>query len=130
MEARMVKQIAPVIALVSLALASETVAPLGTYGETDRKQWSFQKRADPTVPTFTAAADKAWVKTPVDAFILSRLHKEGLTPSPAADRATLLRRVYFDLIGLPPSPAEVAEFVADKTPNAFSKVVEKLLASP
>src|SRR5712691_3183812 len=123
MEAGMLKRMAPLIALVSLALASETVAPLGTYSETDRKQWSFQKRADPTIPSFAAAADKAWVKTPVDAFILSRLRKEGLTPSQPADRATLLRRVYFDLIGLPPTPAEVADFLADKAPNAFSNVV-------
>jgi len=69
------------------------------------------------------------VKTPVDAFILAKLKKEGLRPSPAADRATLLRRVYFDLIGLPPTPAETAAFLADKSPDAYSKLVEKLLTS-
>ena len=112
-----------------VALAADTVAPLGTYSATDRRQWSFVKRSTPAVPSFTAAADKAWVKTPVDAFILARLQKEGLRPSPPAERATLLRRVYFDVIGLPPSPAEMAAFVADKSPDAYSKVVEKLLAS-
>ena len=76
------------------------------------------------------AADKAWVKNPVDAFILSKLQQEGLKPSPPADRRTLLRRVYFDLIGLPPTPAEMAAFLADKSPDAYAKVVEKLLASP
>src|SRR5688572_11570195 len=126
----MLKRFGPIVAMVSLALAADVMAPLGTYSEIERKQWSFVKRSNPAVPTFTAAADKAWVKTPVDAFILSRLRKEGLRPSPPADRTTLLRRIYFDMIGLPPTPAEVAEFVADKSPNAYSKVVDKLLASP
>lgn len=118
------------LGLASLAMASDAIAPLGTYSQTERKHWSLQKRSTPVVPTFNIATDKAWVKTPVDAFILDRLQKVGLKPSPPADRATLLRRVYFDMIGLPPSPAEVAAFVADKSPNAYSKVVEKLLASP
>ena len=82
------------------------------------------------VPAFTAASDRLWVRNPIDAFILSKLHKEGLNSSPQADRRTLLRRVYFDLIGLPPSPAEMAAFLADKSPDAYSKTVEKLLASP
>src|SRR5437762_1654219 len=128
----MSKHTVPMLALVSVglvALAADTVAPLGTYSATDRRQWSFVKRSTPAVPSFTTAADRAWVKTPVDAFILARLQKEGLKPSPPAERATLLRRVYFDLVGLPPTPAEIAEFVADKSPNAYSKVVEKLLAS-
>ena len=126
----MIKYWVPVLVLVSLALAADTVAPLGTYSETDRKQWAFVKRSAAAAPSFTAASDKAWVKTPVDAFILARLQKEGLKPSRPAERATLLRRVYFDMIGLPPTPAEMADFVADKSPNAWSKVVEKLLASP
>ena len=123
----MIKRIAPLVALVSLALASDAVAPLGTYTEVERKQWSLQKRGNPAVPTFTAPADRAWVKNAVDAFILARLQKEGLKPSAPADRRTLLRRVYFDLIGLPPTPAEMSAFVADKSPDAYPKVVEKLL---
>ena len=107
----MIRRFAPVVALVSLALASDSVAPLGTYTETERKQWAFVKRATPPCPRSRRAADKAWVKNPVDAFILSKLQKEGLKPSPPADRATLLRRVYFDLIGLPPTPAEMAAFL-------------------
>src|SRR5256714_12879943 len=135
LEGWMTKYFAPVLALVSLASAAalawaaDAVAPLGKYTDTDRRQWAFVKRANPSVPSFTAAADRAWVKTPVDAFILARLQKEGLKPSPPAERAILLRRVYFDMIGLPPTPSEMAEFVADKSPNAYSKVVEKLLAS-
>ena len=69
------------------------------------------------------------MSNPIDAFILSKLHKEGRIVLPA-DRRTLLRRVYFDLIGLPPSPAEMAAFLADKSPDACSKTVEKVLASP
>jgi Protein of unknown function (DUF1549)/Protein of unknown function (DUF1553) len=115
--------------LGAFALASE-VAPLGTYTPRERSHWAFVKRATPPVPTFTLAADNAWVKNPIDAFILQRLQKAGLKPSPPADRATLIRRVYFDLTGLPPSPREVAAFVADKSPDAWRKLVERLLASP
>jgi hypothetical protein len=123
------KLIAAGVTLVSLAMASE-VAPLGTYTPRERSHWAFVKRATPAVPAFSLASDKAWAKSPIDAFILQRLKKEGLKPSPPADRATLVRRVYFDLIGLPPSPREVADFGADKSPDAWQKLVEKLLASP
>ncbi len=126
----MLKRFVPAVALVSFALASDVVAPLGTYSETDRKQWAFLKRSAPAVPSFTAPVDQAWVKTPVDAFILDKLKKAGLQPSPPADRPTLLRRLYFDMVGLPPTPSEVAEFAADKSPDAVSKVVERLLKSP
>ena len=126
----MLKRFVPAVALVSLALASDVVAPLGTYSDTDRRQWAFLKRSTPTVPSFTATADRAWVKTPIDAFILDKLHQANLKPSPPADRATLLRRVYFDVVGLPPTPGEVTAFMADKSPDAYSKVVERLLASP
>src|SRR5262245_34718017 len=115
--------------LGAFALASE-VAPLGTYSPRERSHWAFVKRATPPVPTFTLAADNAWAKNPIDAFILQRLQKAGLKPSPTADRATLIRRVYFDMTGLPPSPREVAAFVADKSPDAWRKLVERLLASP
>ncbi len=123
----MIKRVAPVAILVSLVFASDTVSPLGTYTEAERRQWSFVKRATPAVPAFTGAADRAWVKNAVDAFILSKLQKEGLRPSPPTDRRTLLRRVYFDLIGLPPTPAEMAAFLKDQSPDAYPKVVEKLL---
>ncbi len=111
-------------------MAAEDIAPLGTYGAAERRHWAFQKRSNPKVPKFTAAADQAWVKNPVDAFVLARLKKEGLRPSPPADRTTLIRRLYFDVMGLPPAPADVAAFVADRSPDAYSKLVERLLASP
>jgi hypothetical protein len=70
------------------------------------------------------------VRQPTDRFILARLEKEGLEPSPEADKAELLRRVSFDLIGLPPTPQEEAAFLADTSPNAYEKQVDRLLASP
>ena len=92
-----------------------------------RRFWSFQPvRA--VEPPAVRHEDKA--TNPVDRFILARLEKEELAPSPPADRATLLRRATFDLTGLPPSPEEVAAFVADASPDAFEKGVDRLLASP
>jgi uncharacterized protein DUF1553/uncharacterized protein DUF1549 len=121
---------ATLVAAAMLAAAEETVAPLGTYTAAERRHWAFQPRKDVAPPAFTLAADKAWVKTPIDAFILAQLKKAGLKPAPPADRATLLRRVTYDLIGLPPTPAEIDAFVADRSPDAWEKVVERLLASP
>ncbi len=112
--------------LATILLASG----LETYKPAERRHWSFQKRSEPAIPLFSTPADRAWAKQPIDAFILARLQKEGLRPSPKATRATLIRRVYFDLIGLPPTPAEVQAFVADPSPKAYEKVVDKLLASP
>jgi hypothetical protein len=89
--------------------------------------WSF---IPPKRPPLPAVRDSKWVRNPIDRFILARLEKERLHPSPEADRATLLRRVSLDLTGLPPSPAELAAFLADKSPNAYEKVVDRLLASP
>ncbi len=89
--------------------------------------WSFVPPKRPAVPE---VVDKAWTRNPIDNFILARLQTEGLKPSPEADRATLLRRVYFDLTGLPPTPAEISAFEADKSPDAYEKRVDQLLASP
>ncbi|HZL87066.1 MAG TPA: PSD1 and planctomycete cytochrome C domain-containing protein [Pirellulaceae bacterium] len=71
-----------------------------------------------------------WIKQPLDRFILAKLEEKGLAPSPPADKRTLIRRVYFDLIGLPPTPEQVEAFVSDPSPQAFEKVVDELLASP
>jgi hypothetical protein len=79
------------------------------------------------VPKFTLASDRAWVKNPIDAFILARLKKEGLRPSTFADPATLVRRLYYDVTGLPPTPQEISEFAADKSPDAYARLVDKLL---
>ncbi|WP_406695514.1 PSD1 and planctomycete cytochrome C domain-containing protein [Singulisphaera sp. Ch08] len=99
----------------------------GAITDEDRRFWSFQPVADPPVP---ATVDRVWARTEIDAFILARLETGGLKPSPPADRRTLIRRASFDLIGLPPTPAEVNAFVADPAPDAFARVVDRLLASP
>jgi Protein of unknown function (DUF1549)/Protein of unknown function (DUF1553)/Planctomycete cytochrome C len=77
-----------------------------------------------------AVKDAAWARSPVDRFILAKLEEKSLSPAPAADKRTLLRRVYFDLIGLPPSPEQVTAFVKDESADAYEKVVDRLLASP
>jgi cytochrome c553 len=92
-----------------------------------RDWWSFRPLARPAVPPVKNAE---WTRTDVDRFILARLEREGLEPVAPADRRTLIRRATFDLTGLPPAPADVDAFVADTAPDAFSKVVDRLLASP
>jgi cytochrome c553 len=93
-----------------------------------KAQWSFQPIRRPAVPD--VANHKAQIANPIDAFLLKKLSDNGLTFSPPADKRTLLRRVYFDLTGLPPTPEEIAAFLKDDSPDAYTKVVEKLLASP
>jgi hypothetical protein len=92
-----------------------------------QKHWSL---LPPRWPALPAVRDAAWPRNPIDAFILARLETEGLRPSSEADRLTLLRRVTLDLTGLPPTPAEVDAFIADDAPDAYEKVVDRLLASP
>lgn len=92
-----------------------------------REHWCWQPIANPSPPEVT---NTAWVRQPLDAFILAGLEKNGLVPAPEADRATLIRRVYFDLIGLPPPAEEVVAFVADERPDAYERLVDRLLASP
>jgi hypothetical protein len=94
--------------------------------EQGRRFWSFRPIVKPAMPTVKKASR---IQSPIDTFILSRLEKAGLSLAPPADRRTLIRRATFDLIGLPPTPQEVDAFVADKSPDAFDKVVERLLAS-
>ncbi len=89
--------------------------------------WAYVKPVQPALP---AVKNAAWVRNPIDNFILARLEKEGLTPAPAASKETLLRRVYLDLTGLPPGIREIDEFLADRSPDAYEKVVDRLLASP
>ncbi|MEK7830837.1 MAG: PSD1 and planctomycete cytochrome C domain-containing protein [Acidobacteriota bacterium] len=91
------------------------------------QHWAYVKPARPALPQ---VKNQSWVRNPIDAFVLTRLEKEGLTPSPEASKETLLRRVSLDLIGLPPSVIEMDEFLADKSADAYEKVVDRLLASP
>jgi hypothetical protein len=106
-----------------------TGAPVKLTGLTDkaRAHWAYQTIQRPSVPN---VKDQSWVKTPVDAFILATLEKNGMKPSPPASKETLIRRATYDLIGLPPTPQEVQAFVDDTSPNAYEKVIDRLLASP
>jgi hypothetical protein len=92
-----------------------------------RNYWAFRKPERPQIPK---VKNQSWVRTPIDAFILARLEGKGLRPSPRADKRTLIRRVTFDLTGLPPTPAEVDAFLADRAPQAYERVVKRLLAGP
>jgi hypothetical protein len=89
--------------------------------------WAFAKPERPALPK---TRNRSWPKNPIDRFILAKLEANKLKPSPPADRYTLIRRLSLDVIGLPPTPAEVEDFVSDKSPNAYEKVVDRLLASP
>ena len=99
------------------------IAQGAPYGQ----HWAFVPPKRPSIPRVRRTG---WVRNPIDAFILARLEQEGLTPNPEADRATLIRRVSLDLTGLPPTPEEVDAFLRDPSPDAYEKVVDRLLASP
>ena len=89
--------------------------------------WAFVRPKRPEIP---AVNHRSWARNPIDVFILAMLERKTLPPAPAADRATLLRRLSFDLIGLPPTPEELDRFLADASPDAYEHVVDRLLASP
>ena len=111
----------------AVSKASASAASAFPYPADRRNFWSFQPVKNPSLPVVKNAA---WCKTPIDRFILARLEAKGLKPAAPADRRTLIRRATFDLTGLPPTPEEVEAFAADKSPDAWSKVVDRLLASP
>src|SRR5579859_3737193 len=92
-----------------------------------RRWWAFQKVVKPAVPQ---PKNRAWVKNEIDAYVLAKLEEKNLAPAPPADRLTLIRRATLDLTGLLPTPEEVQAFVSDSSPEAFTKVVDRLLASP
>ena len=95
--------------------------------EQGRNFWAFRPPVEPPCPP---VKDAVWPRSPLDRFILSALEAKGLKPAPPADRRTLIRRATFDLTGLPPTPQEIDAFLADESPDAFAKVVDRLLASP
>ncbi len=105
----------------------ETLAPGTMITEEDRQFWSFRPIANPAPPSL---ADAARVRTPVDAFILTKLRENQLDFAPDAEKTALIRRVTMDLTGLPPTLEEISAFEADTTPDAYEKVVDRLLASP
>jgi hypothetical protein len=110
------------LAVMSLLAAVDDEAFIGKR----RNYWAFRKPVRPEVP----ALGSAWVRTPIDAFLLEAMRQKQVEPSPALDRARLLRRVTLDLTGLPPTPSELASFRQDRAPDAYERVVDRLLASP
>ncbi len=116
------------IAVIRAWITAGAKVPADEQPERDpREHWSFQSPKRPTVPTVT---DAAWSQNPIDAFIAAKHRAQGLTPQKTAAKDVWLRRVTFDLIGLPPTPAERDAFLADNSPEAYDKVVTRLLDSP
>lgn len=111
-------------------LSAKEIDTLRTWiaqGAEWEKHWSFIAPRRAALP---AVRQKEWVRNPIDLFVVARLEKEGLAPSPEASRETLIRRVSLDLTGIPPSPKEIDAFLTDRSPDAYEKLVDRLLASP
>ncbi|MCH8830301.1 MAG: DUF1549 domain-containing protein, partial [Planctomycetes bacterium] len=116
------------IALLTAWVKQGATSPADEQPQADpRKFWSFQPPLRPAVPR---VRNRAWVHNPIDAFIAAQHERRGLQPNPPADKATLLRRVYVDLIGLPPTATQLHAFLADDSHNAYGKVIDRLLNSP
>ncbi len=113
--------------LVAALLLTAQFVSLAGSPEAGNKtaHWSFQPVRLPTVPSETSG----WAKNPIDAFVLEQLRRHQLTPNKPVERSALIRRAFFDLIGLPPTPEDAAAFVADRSPDAFARLVDRLLAS-
>lgn len=106
---------------------TEIIAEWIRQGAEFESHWAFKTPVRPALP---AVSNEQWVRNEVDRFVLAKLDREKLAPSPEAEKATLLRRLHFDLTGLPPSPKDIDSFLADKSPDAYEKRVDALLASP
>jgi hypothetical protein len=114
---------AGLLGLCALAASPDKTEPK----QHDKNAWTWRTPDRPALPVVKNAA---WVRNPIDAFILAKLEAQHLAPAAEAERATLMRRLSFDLIGLPPTPEEIAAFVKDPAPNAYERLVDRLLASP
>lgn len=121
-----IKSIFALLAAYSLSLCSSPARADKQFTDAHRKHWAFQPISHPEPP----ALSPAWGLNSIDAFILQKLEQNHLRPGAPADKITLLRRAAFDLVGLPPTPAEVEAFVADNSPGAFERVIDRLLLSP
>jgi mono/diheme cytochrome c family protein len=110
--------------------AEKKASKLSGLTDKARQHWAYQPVKNFQSIPVPVNKNQSWCRTPIDAFVLQKLEGKGMFPSPDADRETLLRRVTYDLTGLPPTYAEVEAFLSDKAPNAFEKVVDRLLASP
>ena len=125
------KEIADLTTWVRMGAPDPRVTAAGSkmtgMNDKARSHWAYQPVKRPAMPQ---VKDASWVHSPVDSFVLAKLEQNGMKPSAAAPKEVLIRRASYDLIGLPPTPDEVAAFVADTAPNAFEKVVNRLLSSP
>jgi hypothetical protein len=110
-----------------LATTGSDGAPLKASPAPRSTHWSFQPLQRPEIP---GVQDQSWARNPIDAFVLARLERESIAPAPEADRRTLLRRLSFDLTGLPPKSEEVQAFLSDNRPDAYERLIDRLLASP
>src|SRR5688572_17485260 len=126
--ARRLKYGSVLLALVcALIYGDRATAQKPLFTTVQRSHWAYKPVVRPEIPS---VQDKTWVRTEIDAFILHELEAKKLLPSKPADKITLLRRASFDLTGLPPTPEETADFLRDRSPKAFERVVDRLLASP
>jgi mono/diheme cytochrome c family protein len=125
--AEWINKLTPVAAAANTEHGPPTRQAGYSITDKDRQFWAFVKPVRPAIPT---VKNKAWVRNEIDAFVLSKLEANGLQPSPHASPRELLRRVYFDLIGLPPTPEEMAAFLKNPSEQAYQQVIDKLLASP
>ena len=107
--------------------AAPIASPKFSIKPEQRKFWAFQPIQKPSLP---AVKDGAWAKTPIDRFILAKLEENNLKPAKAADKRSLIRRASYDLVGLPPTPEQVDAFLTDNSPEAFAKIVDRLLDTP
>jgi hypothetical protein len=121
--------VADLVAWVKMGAPDPRTATVAqkAWADSSKTHWAWQRLTKPSIP---AVQDVAWIKSPIDNFVLAKLEEKGLKPNPPADKRTLIRRATFDLIGLPPTVAEVDAFLKDDSPDSFAKVVDRLLASP
>ena len=113
--------------LCGLFLLATVLVSGEQFTQEDLDYWAYQPLSNSKAP---AVQNAEWVRNPIDAFILAKLEESDIKPSPQTDRRTQIRRAYFDLIGLPPTPDDVETFVLNSSPDAFDKVIDQLLDSP
>jgi hypothetical protein len=118
------------LAIITLGTLLPAFTATADEPDIDRSHWAFQRPVGSAVPVFDASADQNWIRNPIDAYVLARLKQKGLGPSPEANRRTLIRRLTFDLTGLPPTINEIDDFIDDTSPLAYERLVDRLLASP
>jgi len=116
--------------IVGLLAAAMTVPMVRGEEASSNSHWSFQPVQRPSVPTPRPVAGRDWTRNAVDRFILSQMQRRALAPAPEASRYTLIRRATLDLTGLPPTPQQIVAFIKDDSPDAYEKLIERLLASP